>query len=93
MPYKVEIADSKANNNFLRNLPEGILPKLGEKLRLLGAHPYLGRSVEAPIRAYIYSFEITHAGQNHKFVVSYKINEGSETIVITSFGRETLKRG
>jgi len=41
-----------------------------------------GRSVEAPIPAYIYSFSIDIAEQNHKFVVSYKINEGNDTIFI-----------
>ena len=91
MPYKVEIADTKENNAFLKNLPKDILPKLSEQLQVLGAHPYLGRSIEAPIPAYLFSFQITHAEQNHKFIVSYKINEGNETIYITSFGRTIIK--
>lgn len=89
MPYKVEVVDSETNNNFLRNLPKDILPKLAGQLKLLGEHPYLGRSVEAPIHAYIYSFQITHAGQLQEFTVAYKIKEGSETIAITSFGHQT----
>ncbi|HHT9120190.1 MAG TPA: hypothetical protein ACFYD3_06580 [Candidatus Hypogeohydataceae bacterium YC41] len=92
MPYKVEIVDSRANNLFLSQLPKDLLPKVAEHLKLLGAHPYLGRSVEAPIPAYIYSFNITYSKQLQKFTVSYKINEGDETIIINSFGREIIKR-
>ena len=56
MPYKVEIAKTKSNNSFLANLPKEIIPELEKHLKLLGDHPYLGRSVEAPIPAYVYSF-------------------------------------
>jgi mRNA-degrading endonuclease RelE of RelBE toxin-antitoxin system len=91
MPYKVEIADTEESNTFLKNLPKDILAKLSEHLQLLGEHPYLGRSIEAPIPACLYSFQIMHAEQNHKFIVSYKIDEGNETIYITSFGRTIIK--
>ena len=60
MPYKVEIANTESNNSFLANLPKEFIPELEKQLKHLGDHPYLGRSVEAPIPAYIYSFEITH---------------------------------
>ncbi len=91
MPYKVKILDSESNNRFLKNLPQSILPEIAKQLNLLGERPYLGRSVEAPIPAYIYGFKIIHSGQNHTFSVSYKIDEGDEVILITSFGRESLK--
>lgn len=90
MPYKVEIADTESNNKFLSNLPKSILPKLAEHLKLLGDHPFLGRSVEAPISAYIYSFSINHAEQNYSFTVAYKINEGDETILITNLGKTVI---
>ncbi|MFQ5862750.1 MAG: type II toxin-antitoxin system RelE/ParE family toxin [Candidatus Brocadiales bacterium] len=89
MPYKVEIATTEANHRFLARLPANIFPKLKKQLELLGKHPYLGRSVDAPVSCYLYSFNITHEDLTYKFVVSYKIDEGSETIFITSFGRET----
>lgn len=90
MPYKVEIADTESNNKLLSNLPESILPKLAERLKLLGEHPFLGRSVEAPIPAYIYSFSIKHAKQDYGFTVAYKINEGNETILITELGKTVI---
>lgn len=92
MPYRIEIAETESNNRFLRNLPKSILPILKKKLESLGDHPYLGRSVDAPLSAYIYSFDINRKGVIHKFVVSYKISEGSEIIFITSFGRAWRKR-
>lgn len=92
VPYKVEIANTKSNNSFLANLPKEIIPELEKHLKHLGEHPYLGRSVEAPIPAYIYSFEITHHGQKHTFVVSYKMDENNEIIFITSFGRHNIKK-
>lgn len=91
MPYKVEIANTESNNRFLENLPKDIIPDLKKHLKHLGNHPYLGRSVEAPIPAYIYSFEVTHQGQKNTFIVSYKIDENSDTIFITSLGRHTIK--
>jgi len=92
VPYKVEIANTKSNNSFLTNLPKEIIPELKKHLKHLGEHPYLGRSVEAPIPAYIYSFEITHQDQKNTFVVSYKMDENSETIFITSFGLQNIKK-
>lgn len=92
MPYRVEIVETENNSRFLRSLPKSILPILKKKLESLGGHPYLGRSVNAPIPAYIYSFDIVHKDIVYKFVVSYKISEGSETIFITSLGRETRKK-
>jgi hypothetical protein len=91
VPYKVKIANTESNNSFLANLPKEIIPELEKHLKYLGDHPYLGRSVEAPIPAYIYSFGITHQGQKNTFVVSYKMDENSETIFITSLGRHTIK--
>lgn len=92
MPYKVEIANTESNNNFLANLPKEFIPELTKHLKNLGDRPYLGRSVEAPIPAYIYSFEITHQGKKNTFIVSYKMDENSETISITSFGRHNIKK-
>lgn len=92
MPYKVEIANTETNNNFLTNLPKEFIPELKKYLKNLGDHPYLGRSVEGPIPAYIYSFEITHQGQKNEFIVSYKMDENSEIIYITSFGRQNIKK-
>ena len=91
MPYKVLISDTEENNKFLKNLPQEIIPKVFEQLKHLGEHPYLGRSVEAPLPAYIYSFQIAHTKQIHEFVVSYKINEGDEIIYITDFGITIIK--
>lgn len=92
MPYRIEIVETENNIRFLRNLPKSILPTLKKKLESLGNHPYLGRSVNAPIPAYIYSFDVVQGEVIHKFVVSYKISEGSETIFITSFGREIRRK-
>lgn len=89
MPYRVEILDNEQNRKFLKGLPPAVLPKMSEHLNRLGKHPYLGRSVEAPIPVYLYSFKIRHARKNHNITVSYKINENNETILITAFGRET----
>lgn len=91
MPYKVEIANTEENNTFLKNIPKDIRTKLSKCLQLLGEQPYLGRSIEAPIPAYLYSFQIMHAEHNHEFIVSYKISEGNDTIYITSFGRIIIK--
>lgn len=92
MPYKVEITNTESNKRFLENLPKEIIPELAKYLKHLGNHPCLGRSVEGPIPAYIYSFEIIHQDEKNAFVVSYKMDENSETIFITSFGRQNIKR-
>lgn len=92
MPYKVEITQTEANKSFLENLPKSILPDLKKHLEHLGNNPNLGRSVNAPIPAYIYSFEIKHEDQNNTFVVSYKMDENSNIIYITNFGRQIIKR-
>lgn len=92
MPYKVEIAKTESNKKFLENLPKGILPDLKKCLEHLGNHPYLGRSVEAPIKAFIYSFEITYEGRKNTFVVSYKMDESNETISIMSLGLQNIMR-
>ncbi len=92
MPYKVEIANTESNNSFLTNIPKEFIPELKKHLINLGGHPYLGRSVEGPIPAYIYSFEITHQNQKNTFIVSYKMDENSETIFITSFGQQNIKK-
>ncbi len=90
MPYKVEIADTKSNTEFLQKLPKEILPEFAKRLDILGIKPYLGRSVEGPISAYIYTFPINHIDKVYKFVVSYKINENKETITITDFGKTII---
>lgn len=90
MPYRVEIASTKSNSDFLQNLPKEILPEFAKRLHVLGVKPYLGRSVEGPISAYLYTFRINHVNKEYNFVVSYKINENKETITITDFGKTIL---
>jgi hypothetical protein len=46
VPYKIEIANTESNNNFLTNLPKEFIPELKKYLKNLGDHPYLGRSIE-----------------------------------------------
>lgn len=87
MSYKVEIADTESNNKFLKTLSKEIIPKLANHLKLLGENPHLGRSVEGPISAYIYSFLINHINKVLKFFVTYKVDENTEAIVITDFGK------
>ena len=53
MPYKVEIANTKTNTEFLQKLPKEILPEIAKRLNILGVKPYLGRSVEGPKRKHI----------------------------------------
>ncbi len=90
MPYKVQIANNQQNIKFLKNIPENILPKLLEHLKVLGEHPYLGRSKEGVIPAYVYSFNMTYQGQVHNFIVTYKIDENTDTIYITGFGKQII---
>ena len=90
MPYKVEIANTKSNTEFLQKLPKEILPEIAKHLNILGVKPYLGRSVEGPISAYIYTFPINHMNKVYDFLVSYKINENKETITITDFGKTII---
>ncbi len=90
MPYKVKIADTESNNKFLKNLPKSILPEFAKHLKRLGNHPYLGRSVDAPIPTYQYSFKTIHKSREYTFVVSYDINEYNEVINITDFGSQTI---
>ena len=87
MPYRVEIVSTESNNRVLENLPKEILPKIAVHIKRLSENPYLGRSVEGPITAYIYSFSVNHINRVYGFSVSYKINENKETIVITEFGK------
>jgi mRNA-degrading endonuclease RelE of RelBE toxin-antitoxin system len=90
VPYKVEIATTKSNIEFLQKLPKEILPEIAKRLNILGVKPYLGRSVEGPISAYIYTFSINHMNKVYNFLVSYKINENKETITITDFGKTMI---
>lgn len=90
MPYKVEIATTESNTEFLQKLPKEILPEIAKRLNILGVKPYLGRSVEGPISAYIYTFPINHMNKVYNFLVSYKINENKETITITDFGKTII---
>jgi len=53
VPYKVEIANTKTNTEFLQKLPKEILPEIAKRLNILGVKPYLGRSVEGPKRKHI----------------------------------------
>ena len=53
MPYKVEIANTKSNTEFLQKLPKEILPEIAKRLNILGVKPYLGISVEGPKRKHI----------------------------------------
>ena len=43
MPYKVEIANTKSNTEFLQKLPKEILPEIAKRLNILGVKPYLGK--------------------------------------------------
>ena len=90
MPYRVEITNTKSNTDFLQKLPKEILPEFAKRLNILGVKPSLGRSVEGPISAYIYTFRINHMNKVYDFVVSYKINENKETIIITDFGKTII---
>lgn len=90
MPYKVKIAETDSNYKFLKNLPKSILPEFKEHLRRLGNHPYLGRSVDAPIWSYVYSFKIIHRKREYTFLVSYDMDEYNEVINITDLGKQTI---
>lgn len=90
MPYKVQIANNQQNIDFLKNIPENILPELLERLKVLGDHPYLGRSKEGVIPAYVYNFNMTYEEHIHNFIVTYKMDENTDTIYITGFGKQII---
>lgn len=92
MPYKVNIVESEPNNKFLNSLPKSILPKFKKALINLGNHPYLGRSLSGVISAYVYSFKIIHRKREYLYIVSYKIDENTDTINIINLGKQSITR-